>query len=156
VITGRFGNTTGRPYVSGRVFLPRIRAAANLSFLVDTGADSTTLMPPDALRMGIDHSSLVCPMMVGGIGGNSVCNRESAVLAFDESNRNLIRFYFITILIPPPDPDLMRMPPILGRDVLDRWRMNYDRSKNNLSFAVRSADHTVRISTAASTLPTDG
>ena len=143
MIAGRFGNTTGRPYVSGRLLLPRIQASTNLSLLVDTGADSSTLMPTDAIKMRINHSTLIKPTVVGGIGGDAVCFQETAVLVFDESNRNLTRYYFIKIMIPEVHPDLMRMPSVLGRDILDRWRMNYDPSRTGLKFTVRSADHTI-------------
>lgn len=144
MITGRFGDTTGRPYVGGRLLLPRIRASANLSFLIDTGADRSTLMPADAIKMGIDHKKLINPTVVGGMGGDAVCFQETAVLAFDEPNRNLIRYYFIKIMIPEVHPDLIRMPSIIGRDILDQWRMSYDPSRNSVSFTVRSADHTVK------------
>ena len=80
------------------------------------------------------------------MGGSAACFQETAVLAFDEPNRNLIRFYSVEVMIPEPAPDLMHMPPILGRDVLDRWRMIYDPSKDSLTFTVRSADYTARTS----------
>jgi hypothetical protein len=101
-------------------------------------------MPADAIKMGIDYTTLANQTVVGGMGGDSVSFRESAVLAFDEPNRSLIRYYFVTILIPEPKPDLMHMPPIIGRDVLDQWHMNYDPTKNNLTFTVRTADHTIK------------
>ncbi len=101
-------------------------------------------MPADALRMNIDYNKLIAPGVVGGLGGNTVCYQEPAVLIFNEPNRNLIRYYFIKIMIPALNRDLMRMPPIVGRDILDQWRMNYDPSKNSLSFTVRSANHTVK------------
>lgn len=143
MISGRFGNTTGRPYVNGRLLLSRLKLSANLSFLVDTGADSSTLMPADAIKMGIDHKKLINPTVVGGMGGNAKCFQETAILVFDEPNRNLTRYYFIKIMIPEPHPDLMHMPAILGRDILDRWRMSYDPSNAGLKFTVRSADHTI-------------
>jgi hypothetical protein len=37
---------------------------------------------------------------------------------------------------------MMMHPSLLGRDVLDRWRMNYDPSRDSLKFTVRSADLT--------------
>ncbi len=77
------------------------------------------------------------------MGGNAKCFRETAVLAFDEPNRNLIRYYSIAMIIPQVHTALLRMPSILGRDILDRWRMNYDPSRNSLKFTVRSADHTI-------------
>ena len=145
MIPGRFGNTTGRPYVNGRLLLSRLNLSANLSFLVDTGADVSTLMPADGLTIGIDYQTLINPTNVGGIGGDASCFRETAVLVFDEPNRNLIRFYSITMTILQPQQALMRMPSILGRDILDRWRMSYDPSKSDLKFTVRSADHTTRV-----------
>ena len=144
MIPGRFGNTTGRPYVNGRLLLPRLQLSTNLSFLVDTGADLSTLMPADGLTIGIDYQALINSRVVGGLGGNARCFQEAAVIVFDEPNRTLIRSYFITLIIPQVHPDLMRMPSIVGRDILDRWRMNYDPSKNVLKFTVRSADHTTK------------
>ena len=143
MIQGRFGNTTGRPYVNGRLLLPRLKLSANLSFLVDTGADLSTLMPADGIKMGIDYQTLVDPKDVGGMGGNASCFQEDAVLGFYEPNRSLIRFYSVTIMIPEVSQPLMRMPSIVGRDILDRWRINYDPSRNSLKFTVRSADHTI-------------
>jgi hypothetical protein len=46
-IAGRFGDTTGRPYLEGRLVLPRLGKRGDFSFLVDTGADYTYLMPGD-------------------------------------------------------------------------------------------------------------
>ena len=42
------------PYVRAQVYLPGLRAAAEVDFLVDTGADATSLMPDDMATMGID------------------------------------------------------------------------------------------------------
>jgi hypothetical protein len=142
VIPGRFGNTSGRPYVSGRVWLPRFKLSANLSFLVDTGADRSTLMPADALKMGVDYAQLGNTAKVGGMGGNANCFNEQAILIFDELNRGLVRSYVVWLVIPKPKVDLRNMPPILGRDVLDGWYMHYDPSGKGLRFTVRSADHT--------------
>ncbi len=126
MIPGRFGNTTGRPYVNGRLLLPRLNLSTNLSFLVDTGADASTLMPAEGHTIGINYQALINPTVVGGMGGNASCFRETAVLAFDEPNRNLIRSYSITMMIPQVHQALMRMPSIVGRDILDRWSINYD------------------------------
>ena len=143
MIAGRFGDTTGRPYVSGRLLLPRVGLATNLSFLVDTGADFSTLMPGDGIKMKLDYPGLKNPTTVGGMGGNAACYQEQAILLFHEPDRKLMRAYAITLMIPRLDPDLFRMPSLLGRDVLDRWHMSYDPSRGKLSFTVRSADHTI-------------
>lgn len=128
--------------MSGRLLLPRLNLSTNLSLLVDTGADRSTLMPADAMKMGVDYDQLTDPVTVGGMGGDANCFQEPAVLLFHEPNRKLIRAYSVTIMIPEPHIDLSNMPPIVGRDVLDRWSMHYDPSRSKLSFTVRSADYT--------------
>ena len=143
MIQGRFGNTTGRPYVNGRLLLPRLKFSTNLSFLVDTGADVSALMPADGIKLGINYRVLINSKVVGCMGGNTNCFQEDAVLIFDEPNRKLTRYYLIKIMIPPVSPPLMKTPSIIGRDILDRWRINYDPNRNSLKFTVRSADHTI-------------
>ena len=145
MIPGRFGDTSGRPYVGGRLFLSRLKLSANLSFLVDTGADRSTLMPADAHKMGVDYAQLNNAAKVSGMGGNADCFNERAILLFDEANRGLVRSYVVWLVIPKPNVQLWNMPPILGRDVLDRWYMHYDPSRGKLSFTVRNADHTQKV-----------
>ena len=48
MLQGRFGDTSGRPYMSARVIVPRLNVTGNVSFIFDTGADFTMLMPADA------------------------------------------------------------------------------------------------------------
>lgn len=144
MILGRFGDTTGRPYVGGRLLLPRLSLRSNLSFLVDTGADRSTLMPADGIKMGLDYDTLTAPATVGGLGGPAACYQETAVLLFSEQNRSLIHCYYVEIIILRRQRYLMQMPSILGRDILDRWRMVYEPTSDRLTFTVRSAHHTVR------------
>ena len=101
-------------------------------------------MPADGMKLGIDYNALVDSVVVGGMGGNSNCFQESAVIAFDEPNRNLTRLYSVTVAIPEVHQDMMTHPSLLGRVTLDRWRINYDPGRNSLKFVVRSADLTRR------------
>lgn len=39
MLRGRFGDTSGRPYLEGRLFLPRLKLQGDISFIVDTGAE---------------------------------------------------------------------------------------------------------------------
>jgi hypothetical protein len=54
MIQGRFGNTSGRPYVEGRLVIPRLKVRGDISFIFDTGADQTVLMPMDGTRLLLD------------------------------------------------------------------------------------------------------
>jgi hypothetical protein len=40
MLSGRFDGISGRPYIDGRLSIPRLNLAADVSFLIDTGADS--------------------------------------------------------------------------------------------------------------------
>lgn len=144
MLRGRFGDTTGRPYIEGRLIVPGQGLSSNLSFLVDTGADRTMLMPADARQMGLDYGRLTRRTESVGIGGTSLNFVEQATLVFLEPER-FLHVYFIDIRIAAPSPEIMDLPSLLGRDVLDRWRMTYDPEKGLLTFRVRSADQRIRI-----------
>ena len=61
MLRGRFGDSTGRPYIEGRLIIPRLNIKSDMSFLVDTGADRSLLMPGDGRRLAIDYSKLGQP-----------------------------------------------------------------------------------------------
>lgn len=58
MLKGRFGDTTGAPYIEGRLLIPRLKIDGYVSFLVDTGSDSTVLMQTDGARLGLNYSKL--------------------------------------------------------------------------------------------------
>ena len=144
MFTGRFGDTSGRPYVEGRLILPRLKIRGDVSFCVDTGADRSLLHPGDGERIGIDYTKLSGATESVGVGG--ICRNfvEPALLVFSEPKRFLY-VYMIPLAISPPSPDIMDLPSLLGRDILDRWRMTYDPARKRLTFHVVSADVTVPI-----------
>ena len=82
MLQGRFGDTSGRPYMSGRVIVPRLNVAGNVSFIFDTGADFTLLMPADAAIMNIDFNALKSPSSSFGIGGPAITYVEPANIVF--------------------------------------------------------------------------
>lgn len=51
--------------------------------------------------------------------------------------------YALDIEIAPPSPDALALPSLLGRDILDRWRMVYGPSYGILEFEVRTAHLTI-------------
>ena len=142
---GRFGDTSGRPYVEGRLILPRLGITGDVSFCVDTGADRTVLMPTDGQVMRIDYSQLEeDPHPSVGMGGVTFNCIEPALVIFTEPGRFLYA-YHIDLVIDPPDPDIVDLPSLLGREILNRWRMTYDPPRNRLTFEVDSADIRVPI-----------
>jgi hypothetical protein len=141
MLIGRFGHTSGRPYFESRVVLPHLKVAGNVSFLFDTGADKSLLMPLDAQRCGIDYNVLQRTEPTTGVGGQMECYVESALVAFADSDELCI--YSIEIGISPAAPEIMRLPSLLGRDVIDRWRVLYDKPNTTLTAEVIAADSRV-------------
>jgi hypothetical protein len=144
VLRGRFGNTDGRPYIEGRLVLPRLNLKSEVTFIVDTGADHSVLMPRDATRMGVDYAQLTGNVAATGIGGLSQACVEDAILAFSEPG-TMLYVYRVQILLPAISPDILHIPSLLGRDILNRWSMTYNPSRNRLQFRVVSADFEVRL-----------
>ena len=144
MLRGRFGDTSGRPYIEGRLILPNLNIRGDISFLVDTGSDQCLLLPADVVRMRIDYGQLTGDEESVGTGGTSHNFVESAIVVFSEPGR-FLHVYFIDLLIAPYDPDIIDLPSLLGRNILDRWRMIYNPLRKRLVFTVISADATIPI-----------
>ena len=125
--------------------LPNLNIRGDISFLVDTGADTSLLLPDDGIRLKVDYGQLSGDAQSVGIGGVSHNFVEPAVVAFSEPGR-FLHAYYINLRIAPPDNEIIDLPSLLGRDILDRWRMIYNPQKKRLVFKVISADVTVPLS----------
>jgi hypothetical protein len=139
MLRGRFEGARGRPYLDGQLVIPRLSLEAGLSFLVDTGADRTVLMPTDALNMGVDYSGLTTYERSIGASGISTSFVEEGYVSFTEAS-GTTHFFRIDLRIVPPVSGLEGVLSLLGRDVLNRLRMNYDPVKGRLTFAVVTSD----------------
>lgn len=51
--------------------------------------------------------------------------------------------YELQVQVLPDNPDLADVPSLLGRDILYRWRMNWDPPAEALTFAPFSADESL-------------
>ncbi|MHB8376813.1 MAG: hypothetical protein ACYDEB_07640 [Dehalococcoidia bacterium] len=145
MLRGRFGNTTGRPYIEGRLLLPRLALRSEISFCVDTGADRTILLPSDSMRMNLDFSRLGNRAAAVGIGGTAAMFDEEAVIAF--ADKLAVYVYRLRIKIAANQPSIRDLPSLLGRDVLHRWHMNYHPGRNRLTMRVVTADRILPLRT---------
>ena len=136
MLIGRF-DAFGRPYIEGRIEIPRLGLAADISFLVDTGADFTTLAPHHAQAMGINYDLLEeSSGVVVGIGGESRPHHAAAEIMFVDGDT--LRRYGITLHILSLEAAPDGIPSLLGRDVLRHWVMKYSPPTNELNFFVPS------------------
>jgi hypothetical protein len=82
MLEGRFGNTSGAPYLEARISIPRLSLRGFVSFLVDTGADGTVFMPADSKKLAVNFGALRNPVTSEGIGGAAKGFTEQVVLSF--------------------------------------------------------------------------
>lgn len=107
--------------------------------LFDTGADRSVLAPADANKLGIDYDLLTDGSKSFGIGGSATIYQETAFLAFGDPDDGRLFGYRINVGILDKKAGL-RVPSLLGRDVINRWRVIYDYSNSTLDVEVVSSD----------------
>ena len=95
----------------------------------------------DAMRVGVPYDLLENSSLITGIGGAKTVYLENAILGFAGSSH--LYLYELPIGLTEHDPDLEGVPSLLGRDILDRWKISYCRPDNILSFEVMTADSSV-------------
>ena len=138
-------DSAARPYVRCRLILPRFGIAARMTLLADTGADATYLHPRDSARVGVPFDLLEGGVTSRGIGGRATYFPERAVLVFTDYAERQRYGYRISVNIAKPGDMENRLPSLLGRDVIRRWRMDYDPIDNRLEFTARDADFALAI-----------
>ena len=139
MIVGRF-DAGGRPILRARLRVPRFNVDDEVNFLVDTGSVNTCLHPRDAERIGFRFDELRDPFSIAGVGGRQSYYREPALVVVNDSGVD--RTFDITLYIarpqPPtasnPRPVVNLLPSLLGRDVLNRLRIDYDHPGGRLRF----------------------
>ena len=136
MLTGWFDE--GRPYIEARLDLPRLGHTTRLTLLVDTGADGSVLMPRDGRMMGVDYSALRNPVPLHGVGGSTMACYEHANLWFQDGQKGFGYDVALAIVLPFEEDEAIGS--LLGRDVLDRWRMDYFPLGTSLQFDVQSCD----------------
>ena len=130
--------------MEGHIWFPRLHCVGYASLLVDTGADRSLISREDALRLAVPYNLLVREDKISGIGGDNKVHLEGAVLAFAEQ-QGVLHFYSVEIGVLEDDPGATSVPSILGRDILDRWRMDYHPSGGVLQFEVVSSDRSATL-----------
>jgi hypothetical protein len=144
MIKGRFGDTTRRPYIESRLILKRLKIVADISFCIDTAADTTALLPDDGKRIALNYSNLRGNEKIMGIGGISDFYVEPAILVFADPGKYLYS-YSIDLRIAPDNDDLMELPSVLGIDIISKWKINMDFVKNKLTVTIVEADNVIPI-----------
>ena len=131
MISGRFTDD-GLPFIECNVFLPRFGLRGQVTFLIDTGSDTTILHPDAAADLDCPFDLLDNPAEFISAGGALIYYVEPAVLWFNDSDGSTLEFE-IQISIAKPDPVTDGLDSLLGRDLLNQVRMEYDFGRRRLA-----------------------
>ncbi len=127
----RIPGVAARPYLDVEVLVEGTSSVFTVHFLIDTGADDTILHPGDLQRP--DVPSLALPFddhpeghQVGGVGGGGYIVPISARLFFrtDDGMGRLGRD--ARVWVARPTDANRRLPSLLGRDLLQFFRLTVD------------------------------
>lgn len=103
-----------------------------IEFLVDTGASRTTICDKDAVRLGIDFGRLERlsegMLGIGGLVDTYVLKDVKLTFRREEGRSHVENFERIYVLKHAVlDERIMRIPSILGRDILNKHALVYDK-----------------------------
>lgn len=138
MIHGRFGEET-RPFVSASVSMSGAQRTAKINFLMDTGADATCLMPADVFALRLDKAFLGDKTELRGIGGTACVHLKDISITFLDLGNGLVS-YMIPVYVYPNEKPYDEYPSILGRHMLNNWRINYCHPDNKLVAEVLKHD----------------
>jgi hypothetical protein len=130
------------PFVRVTVDLKSLNIRGTIYFLIDTGASTTVLLDKDVNFLGIDVRRLKrAERDIGGIGGLiSTYVVEDASLFFraedggvvEEKLQLLVGRHDLSGLSYMERALIMRLPSLLGRDVIYRFKLVCDRYRNEV------------------------
>ena len=138
MIRGRF-DADGRPFLEARVYIRSLKISADIPFLVDTGADRTVVMPTDGARLNINYEKLSDPITSLGIGGASEDFQVDATIFFKDEDESLVG-YSCKLVVTRPAKEKLKLPSLLGRNVLDRWNLTYNARGQDIHAHYHDAD----------------
>ena len=126
--------------VSSKLFLDQ-----PINFLVDTGASRTVISDRDALFLMIDYKKLrKNSEKLSGIGGSvETYTLDDTILIFKTDTGQLeIKLPILFLnhdLVSMKEEDqikVLRIPSLLGRDILNRFRLIYSEPENKLELLI--------------------
>jgi hypothetical protein len=118
-------DSAGRPFVVGSVWIPARTSPLRVRFLLDTGADCTILSDADFLRaFGHAPKGQGETIEVEGLGKSLALPAQHVVVGF-RTKSHLLQYDVKAGILPGNLPN-QDIPSLLGRDVVNRWRILID------------------------------
>jgi len=122
--------TLPAPFVQAALFSPRLNLQGLINFMIDTGADNTTLSLMDVERLNVNYRRLKrrSRVEIAGFGGDQWCYGEEAIVILRDEDANTYIFP-IDVHIPVKGKkheqreQQRRLVSVLGRDVINQCKL---------------------------------
>jgi hypothetical protein len=109
------------------ILLHQLNMRARLPLLLDTGASNTMILWGDVERLGIDVSKMKPEREFSGLGGLIGAKPIASIIVFRSDKGDLVEenveVHIVTSTC--PHPKLKLLPSILGRDIVNKYILNY-------------------------------
>jgi len=111
-----------------------LRISETVEFLVDTGASRSTICDKDAVKLGINYNHLERfsdgMLGVGGVVDAYILRDVRLIFRREDEKSHVESFERIYVLKHAVlDERIMRIPSILGRDMLNKYLFVYDKRR---------------------------
>lgn len=125
-------------YITVLISLPEFQLKQTVDLLIDTGATKTTILDKDAISLGLSYNKLTkSKQRLLGVGGSVETHiAKNAELYFRAEDGSEHKEELSELLVAKhgaPDANIMRIPSVLGRDILNKYRLIFDRSRGQVA-----------------------
>ena len=123
-----YGYRPPAPFMAVAILLHQLNMRAIIPLLLDTGASNTMILWGDVERLGIDVSKMKPEREFSGLGGLIGAKPIASTISLRSDKGELIEenveVHIVTSTC--PHPKLKLLPSILGRDIINKYTLNYN------------------------------
>ncbi|MBI2184788.1 MAG: hypothetical protein HYU39_07515 [Thaumarchaeota archaeon] len=125
-------------YLTAVVAVPKLNIRQSIELLIDTGATKTAILDKDVLSMGISYARLgesKQPLLgLGGVVGTFVARDAELYFRTDEGAEHRESLTELLVVRHDKiDENILRIPSVLGRDILNKLRLIYDKRNGTVA-----------------------
>ena len=122
------------PFIVAAINIQKLNIKATIPFLIDTGASNTMILWGDLERLGININKIKPQRDFSGLGGLIKATPLNSTITFitesGEAIKENLKIYIVASKC--PHPKLKLLPSIMGRDLINKYKLIYNHNNKEL------------------------